>query len=394
VGKRSTLTDPGGEAAIPRSTIESRGVRIESLARLALDASGAAAILISWRDARGAGSAHAPDGPRWQGALWAILGLLLRASADGRREASLRMSAPEVELRCGRAIPTEDRLEATGAFCAASASGGVSVIALTPQGIPAARSAANVEMIVRQALADLALEDTVSSVEFWRTREGQVASRLASEKERADLARRELARMAALVRTLGERMFRAVDSERARIARDLHDDHAQMLAAAKLALDADRTAARPILKRLETELRARIRDLKPAALGNRGLAEALRTELQRLKDAGLKTRLTGTAVARNLPPAVQQACYQVAREAISNIMRHARAARAEVRLEHCGTLVRLIVSDDGTSPKSAPSGGIGLNGLAERLELIGGTLRFDSRPGATRLIAEIPVPRR
>ena len=394
MGKRDTLTDPGGEADQQRAAIESRTIRWKSLAQLALDASGAAAILISWRDARGTGSVHAPDSPRWEAALWAILGLLQGASADGRREASLRMSAPEVELRCGRAIPGDDRLEAMGAFCASSASSGVSIIALTPQGIPASRTAANVEMVVRQALADLALEDTVASLGFWRTRESELARRFADEKERADLARRELARMAALVRTLGERMFRAVDSERARIARDLHDDHAQIIAAAKLALDADRAAARSILTRLETQLRARIRNLKPAALGGRSLAVALRAELQRLKDAGLKTRLVGAAVIRRIPPAVQQACYHAAREAVSNILRHARAARAEARLEHCGALVRLTISDDGAGAKSADSDGIGLNGLAERLELIGGTIQFTSRPGATRLVVEIPLARR
>ena len=248
-------------------------------------------------------------------------------------------------------------------------------------------------------------------------------------------------RLRELVRNLGLRMFGAVDLERARIARDLHDHQAQLLAAARIGLEAGPDQARGTFKRLEDDLRLRVRELKPPSLGRSTLAKALRYELRRLAATGIKSRLVHADRMDALTRPVQQLCYQVAREALANVIRHAHASRVEIGVEKRGALVRLSILDNGTGirsaslPKSVKAGsdsmspggkskaqashgasrsalqgandrgasrldiltdssGIGLDGLHERLELMGGRLLMESKPGSTRLVAEIPEPRR
>jgi signal transduction histidine kinase len=200
-------------------------------------------------------------------------------------------------------------------------------------------------------------------------------------------------RLHGLVRSLGLRMFTAVDAERARIARDLHDHQAQLLAAARIGIAAGPDQARGIFMQLEEDLRARVRELKPPNLGRSTLAEGLRQELRRLAEAGLKTRLIHADRMNALTRPVQQLCYQVTREALANVVRHANASRVEIAIEKRGATVRLSILDDGTGIDTASGkGGIGLDGLRERLEFMGGRLLIVSKAGSTRLVAEIPEP--
>ncbi|HEY6421408.1 MAG TPA: ATP-binding protein, partial [Candidatus Binataceae bacterium] len=223
-----------------------------------------------------------------------------------------------------------------------------------------------------------------------RRRAEALAARLAPLL-RAWLVEEEAAEYRALVGRLALRMFAAADEERARIARDLHDDQAQLLAAAKIALAGGREQARAIFKQLEDELCKRTRLLRPAALGRAALAEALELEFERLRQARIRVRLVrGTGVARISRP-VQQLCFQVAREALSNVMRHAEATSVTVAIDRVGGVARISVSDNGRGMGAAAAGS-GLAGLRERLELMGGSLRIDSRPGATTIVAEIPEP--
>jgi signal transduction histidine kinase len=214
-------------------------------------------------------------------------------------------------------------------------------------------------------------------------------------------AQAEIERLRRLVRNLGFRMFGAIDAERARIARDLHDHQAQLLAAARIALEAGPDEARGIFKQVEDALRLRVRELRPALLGRTTLADALRYELRRLADAGIKGRLVGAKRMNLLTRPVQQLCYQVAREALSNVIRHSGAARAEVAVEKRGDRVVLTIFDNGKGIAEAAAedkfadrahDGIGLSGLGERLEMMGGRVSIESREGATRVTAEIPEP--
>ncbi len=100
------------------------------------------------------------------------------------------------------------------------------------------------------------------------------------------LLERDASRRNRLVRQLALRMFAAIDEERARIARDLHDDQAQLLAAAKMALDGPHDAARTIFKQVAEELRRKTRELRPATLGNALLDDAIERELARVDQRG------------------------------------------------------------------------------------------------------------
>lgn len=206
-------------------------------------------------------------------------------------------------------------------------------------------------------------------------------------------AEAESERLERLVRTLGMRLYGAVDAERARIARDLHDHQAQLLAAGRIALEAGPDEARGIFKQLEDALRLRVRELRPATLGRASLEEALRYELRRLADAGIRSRLMRPERIGALTRPVQQVCYQVAREALANVMRHAGATHVEIAVEKRGRTARLSILDNGKGiPEPSGRTGMGLSGLIERLELMGGRLKIESKRGATRLVAEIPEP--
>jgi signal transduction histidine kinase len=207
---------------------------------------------------------------------------------------------------------------------------------------------------------------------------------------RSWLLETETTRLRALVRNLALRMYAAAESERARIARDLHDHQAQLMSAARVAIEAGPDEARAIFKQVDEALRLRVRELRPATLGRTSLADALRYELRRLGEAGIKSRLLNPDQMNRLTRPLQQLCYQVAREALANVIRHAGASRVAISVVKQGSRVRLSIRDNGRGiPAASATGGIGLKGLRERIELMGGKLKVESRPGATSLIAEL-----
>ena len=207
------------------------------------------------------------------------------------------------------------------------------------------------------------------------------------------LLERDASRRSRLVRQLALRMFAAIDEERARIARDLHDDQAQLLAAAKIALDGPRDAARSIFKQIEEDLRRKTRELRPAILGNASLDEAIGVELARLTSAGVKANfvhLNHEGAAEKISRPAQQLCFQVVREVLYNVIRHARAKSVQVTIGSSSGAVRVSVIDDGRGIGRGQSEGTGLTGVRERLELMGGSLTVESRTGRTTVVAEIP----
>jgi signal transduction histidine kinase len=205
---------------------------------------------------------------------------------------------------------------------------------------------------------------------------------------------RDASRHSLLVRQLALRMFAAIDEERARIARDLHDDQAQLLAAAKIALDGPSEAARSIFKQVEEELRRKTRELRPTLIGNASLDEAIEREFGRLNRAGVKAKfvhLDSGGATEGISRPVQQLCFQVVREALSNVIRHARAKSVQVTIENNHAAACVSVSDDGRGIGNQGEG-TGLTGVRERLELMGGRLIVESRAGRTTVVAEIPEP--
>jgi PAS domain S-box-containing protein len=212
------------------------------------------------------------------------------------------------------------------------------------------------------------------------------------------------------LRDLSQRLIRAHEDERARLARELHDDLTQRLAV--LAIDVGRAergaqdeaqartmrSVREGLVRLSEDVHALAYQLHPSVLEELGLAEALRTECERLGRQGL---LDVSASLGPLPEALGRdaalCLFRVAQEALNNVVHHAGARKATVDLRALDGGLLLAVRDDGVGfDPAGPRAGrsIGLAGMRERMKLVKGTLDVESAPGrGTSVIAWVPVER-
>lgn len=184
--------------------------------------------------------------------------------------------------------------------------------------------------------------------------------------------------------------------ERSRLARELHDSVTQSMysvtllaeAAARLLLAGDHVTAAGHLRELRDtaqeslrEMRLLIFELRPVALEKDGLAGALRTRLEAVEArSGIKTDLVVEGT-ETLPFAVKSELYHIAQEALNNVLKHAHASRVQIHLRFSDLLTCLEVSDDGAGfdPDRASScGGLGLAGITERVQKIGGRLQIES----------------
>lgn len=214
------------------------------------------------------------------------------------------------------------------------------------------------------------------------------------EVERIELAfLRMMRRLEAERRRAGSAALHAQEEERARVARDLHDEVNQSLTGLLLRLEAAREAAPPELEGelAETkalanqamgELLSLARQLRPTALDDLGLAAAIEGQVGRL-GGEIETGLEVDGDFSDLGDDAQLVVYRVAQEALSNAARHSGAARVEVRLRRTdGAGVLLEVSDDGRGFAFDESErGLGIGGMRERALLIGADLTIESRPG-------------
>ena len=141
------------------------------------------------------------------------------------------------------------------------------------------------------------------------------------------------------------------------------------------------------------EMRLLLFELRPPLLQERGLAAALRARLQGVETrAGLVTQFDCQSEER-LSPDKEQELYRVAQEALNNVLKHAHAGRVDVNLAVANGDATLEVVDDGVGFEQSLSGGfgLGLRGMHERVERLGGTLRIDTSPGAgTHVRVEVP----
>jgi signal transduction histidine kinase len=209
----------------------------------------------------------------------------------------------------------------------------------------------------------------------------------------------EMRRTQQHLRALSRRLLEVQEQERARLARDLHDDVGQALTALKIQLESltrgsDPLAAR-ILECVDTARHTleRVRQLslslRPLQLDDLGLVAALRSHLDRQASiGGLTPHFDAAEVPQGVAAEVETACFRVAQEAITNVLRHARARNVWLRLFcDCGRLA-LSVRDDGAGfdPQAARRRGaggasLGLVGMEERAALAGGALELRSAPG-------------
>jgi len=202
----------------------------------------------------------------------------------------------------------------------------------------------------------------------------------------------------------------AAMEERGRLARELHDSVTQSLysvtmyteAAARL-MTAGQAAegaeylrdARDTAQEALREMRLMIYQLRPPLLEKGGMAVALQVRLDAVeRRGGIHAELIVEGQDR-LPPAVQAELHQIAQEALNNALKHAHARQVQVRLHFGEAETRLEVRDDGVGfePAAAPSGGgLGLPGMVERVQKIGGRLTIDSAPGqGTKVSVRVPT---
>jgi signal transduction histidine kinase len=204
-----------------------------------------------------------------------------------------------------------------------------------------------------------------------------------------------------------QRLVTALEEERRRLRRDLHDGLGPTLAgvtleigAARNLLGRDPAAADALLVRLQAETKAATAEirrvvygLRPPALDELGLVAALRKHAQGvgLGDQGVEVAVQAPDDLGGLPAAVEVAAYRIVLEALTNVRRHAHARRCQVHLGLDGGL-RLEVRDDGRGLPVDPPLGVGLVSMRERAAELGGWCTVGPAPGqGTSVQAWLPV---
>jgi len=209
---------------------------------------------------------------------------------------------------------------------------------------------------------------------------------------------------------MSSRVIAAQEEERRRLSREIHDSLGQDLTTVLLGLkrlesaasvDEVRAALPPLRSRLGSTiegLRGLARALRPSVLDDFGLAAAIRSSVAEFEGATpIKVELDVGALEARVPGDAEIVLYRVFQEAMINVTRHAHATTARVCASRDAGSVRLSVADDGAGFDASPSRpvtheGVGLFSMAERLALLGGTLRVDTAPGrGTTIIAEVPL---
>ncbi|RLE41329.1 hypothetical protein DRJ23_00165 [Candidatus Acetothermia bacterium] len=192
---------------------------------------------------------------------------------------------------------------------------------------------------------------------------------------------------------LSQRILSAQDEERRRIARVLHDELGQTLAAVKLELAAgeDVTRAQGLIDRAISQTRDLAHSLRPPLLDDLGLGPSLRRLGRMVEEAGNVDVRVRVEITERLPQEHEGLLFSAAQEALRNIEAHAQARRVEIAVEQREGAIVLVVTDDGIGFDHAAVPGLGLRGIRERVEGIGGRMSVFSRPGeGTRLEVEVP----
>lgn len=222
--------------------------------------------------------------------------------------------------------------------------------------------------------------------------------------QRQDAARRRLL----------EKLIRAQEEERRRVAREVHDEPTQALTGILMRLDrmerrltttgqyeqSEFEQTRHTLRQAIEVLQQITVDLRPRALDDLGFLPAIRWySEQRLGDHDIQLDFQVSGSIRHLDPYAEVAIFRVTQEAVSNIIRHAGAKRVSMVFEFDGRMLRGTIEDDGrgfdinsVNPDTTGSG-LGLLGMEERVSLLGGQFAVSSHKGeGTVVVFEIPLP--
>jgi len=243
------------------------------------------------------------------------------------------------------------------------------------------------------------------------TRRKRIELRLKErERQHRALYRRMLSHRDAL-RVLSTRYLLAREEEAKRIAHQLHDEAGQATASIHLALaevardlpEPGRARLRQVaayLDEIEERLRRLSHELRPTILDDLGLAPALELLAEGFSArTGIPIRIGGSTRGR-LDPLIETTLYRVVQEALANVARHSGAGQASIELARAGRTLNCVIRDDGVGFEAdhlrgeGGAGGLGLLGIRERLDAVGGRLLIQSHPGAgTELSVSVPTGR-
>ena len=285
------------------------------------------------------------------------------------------------------------------------------------QPIDTARAARGGEEIARLAAAlDHMRQDLLASIRRIESANAQLETRIAERTQELAGLNRTLEDRERLRQHLLRQLISAQEDERKRIARELHDETSQSLAALGIGVDLARTASahadgaetvrrledvRSIVDRMHQELHRMIVNLRPSVLDDLGLAAAIRWFAERhLTAAGVAVRCEFSGLDTRLPPEIETATFRTVQEALVNVTRHAAAETVLIQAALADGQLTIEIEDDGSgfdegsvvrSPDSMR--GIGLLGMRERIEILGGDMVIESSAGSgTRVFFSIPVP--
>jgi signal transduction histidine kinase len=210
---------------------------------------------------------------------------------------------------------------------------------------------------------------------------------------------------------LSRRLLEVREEERRHLARELHDEFGQILAAITLHLHVARglagEAALPrldecatLLQQAGEQVRSLALELRPTILGTLGVEATLRWLAEHHQQrTGCKVRVVGHLSGLPLSSEMAITCFRVTQEALTNVVRHAAAQHVWIELSQSESVLELVVRDDGvgfdvvpTQEQAVRPGRLGLLGMAERAQLLGGSLHVKSEPGrGTRICASFPL---
>ena len=266
-----------------------------------------------------------------------------------------------------------------------------------------------VEALSRRTV-ELAASNLELNVEITQRKAAETALRK-SERHYSELLEQS-DRLQEQLRQLSRQILFAQEEERREISRELHDVIAQTLTGINVRLAAlskeaatntkglDRNIARTqrLVEKSVDIVHRFARELRPAVLDDLGLIPALHSFMKSFTArTGVRTHLTAFAGVEELETARRTVLFRVAQEALTNVARHAKASRVEVSLQKLPDGICMKIKDDGKSFQVErtlhANGGkrLGLLGMRERLEMVGGKFGVESAPGkGTTIIAQIP----
>jgi two-component system, NarL family, sensor histidine kinase DevS len=264
------------------------------------------------------------------------------------------------------------------------------------------RTAMYVPLVLRgEALGVIAARDKLGSDPRFTDDDMRLAEVFAQRATVAvDLSRR-------VARDALQRVVTAQESERRRLARELHDETGQALTSILLGLrtveeaadESGRAAAigelRDLVRSTLQDVRQLAVELRPTALDDFGLVPALeRLTSSFAESTGIAVDFQPSLRVSRLAPEIETALYRIVQEALTNIVKHARATRVSVVIAEKPDAVTAVIEDDGVGFDSATDHGegLGLVGMQERVALLGGRMVIETTPGAgTTCLAEVPL---